>query len=73
MSLKEEIVATLEGLPEYRLSEIYDLVKRIKDSEEQPGFLKKLQKIKISGLPSDFSRNIDLYMNGEKQIDENAD
>ncbi len=69
MNLREEIVADIQTLPEAVLPKLQETIKKLREDEEKPGFLKRLQKIKINDLPSDFSRNIDLYLNGEKELD----
>jgi len=70
MNIREEIVAKVQNLPDSVLPEIYELVEKIEEKEKKPGLLRRLQKIKIEG-PSDFAENFDLYMNGEKSLDEN--
>ena len=69
MTLREQIVEEMQTLPDNRLPEIFELIKKIQEDEEKPGLLRRLQKIRISDTPSDFSRNIDLYLNGEKTLD----
>ncbi len=70
MNIREEIVAKVQNLPDSVLPEIYELVEKIEEKEKKPGLLRRLQKIKIEG-PPDFAENFDLYMNGEKSLDEN--
>lgn len=70
MNIREEIVAKIQKLPENVLPEVFEFVEKMENSEEKPGLLKRLQKIKIQA-PPDFAENIDLYMNGEKSIEEN--
>lgn len=70
MTVREEIIAKVQNLPENVLPEIYEFVEKIVEKEEKPGLLKRLQKIKIEG-PPDFAENFDLYANGEKSIEEN--
>ncbi len=71
MNIREEIVAKVQSLPENVLPEVFDLVNKLEENgDEKPGLLKRLQKIKIQA-PPDFAENIDLYMNGEKSIEEN--
>lgn len=70
MTVREEIIAKVQNLPENVLPEIYEFVEKIAEKEEKPGLLRRLQKIKIDG-PPDFAENFDLYANGEKSIEEN--
>lgn len=65
MNIREELVAKVQNLPESDLPRVYDFVEKIEIRRKGPGLLRRLQKIKIDG-PPDFSRNIDLYLNGEK-------
>lgn len=71
MNLREEIVTEIQNLPEDVLPELRETIKRLRERDEKPGLLRRLQKIKINDLPPDFSRNIDLYLSGEKDIDGN--
>jgi len=70
MSIRDQIVSKVRELPESALPEVYEFVEKMYAQQEKPGLLKRLQRIKIEG-PPDFSRNIDLYLNGEKDIEEN--
>lgn len=69
MNIREEIVAKVERLPESILPEIYEAVERIEQKEARPSLMERLAKIKIEG-PPDFAENFDLYMSGEKSLDE---
>lgn len=69
MNIREEIVEKIQRIPENRLSELYKVVEELAGEKPKEGLLKRLQKIKIDA-PPDFSRNIDLYMNGEKNLDD---
>jgi hypothetical protein len=71
MNLREEIVTEIQNLPEDVLPELRETIKKLRERDEKPGLLRRLQKIKINDLPPDFSRNIDLYLSGEKDIDGN--
>lgn len=71
MNLREEIVTEIQNLPDNLLPELQETIKKMRERQERPELLRRLQKIKIQDLPPDFSRNIDLYLNGEKDIDEN--
>jgi hypothetical protein len=66
MTIREEIVAKVQNLPENLLPEVFEFVEKIEEKEKKPGLLRRLQKIKIQA-PADFSRNIDLYMSGERK------
>jgi hypothetical protein len=72
MTIREEIVAKVQNLPENLLPEVFEFVAKVEEKEKKPGLLRRLQKIKIQA-PPDFSRNIDLYMSGEKKVEENLD
>lgn len=69
MNIREEIVEKIQRIPENRLSELYKVVEELAEAKPTEGLLKRLQKIKIDG-PPDFSRNIDLYLIGEKSLDD---
>lgn len=71
MNLREEIVTEIQNLPDDVLPELRETIKKLRERDEKPGLLRRLQKIKINDLPPDFSRNIDLYLSGEKDIDGN--
>jgi|CXWL01.1.fsa_nt_gi hypothetical protein len=70
MTIREQILSKVEKLPESSLPAVYDFVERVEQADPESGLLRRLQKIKIEG-PRDFARNIDLYMNGEKKIEDN--
>ena len=72
MNIREEIVEKIQRIPENRLSELYKVVEELADEEKKPSLMERLRQIKIDA-PPDFSRNIDLYMSGEKKFDENLD
>lgn len=69
MTLREEIVAEVQSLPETVLPELQETIKKLKERETKPSLMEQLREIKIQG-PPDFSRNIDLYLNGEKNVDD---
>lgn len=73
MSLREEIVADVRELPENVLPELSEKIKELREKQAKPTFMERLRQIKIDGLPADYSRNIDLYLSGEKKIDEETD
>lgn len=71
MVTKEEIKSEVEKVPDERLPELYQVVKRfaqpMPDSSKST-LMSKLRRIRISA-PPDFSENIDLYLSGEKTIE----
>ena len=69
MNIREEIVEKIRHIPESRLPELYKVVEKLADEQPKEGLLKRLAKIKIDG-PPDFAENFDLYMNGEKSLDD---
>jgi len=71
MVTKEEIKSEIEKVPEDRLAELYQIIKRFTRSRpvsSQLTLMSKLRRVRISA-PPDFSENIDLYLTGEKTID----
>lgn len=74
MTIREQIVSKVQNLPEGALQEVYEFVEKIDESlDKKPlTLMQRLRKIKIQG-PPDFSRNLDLYLSGEKRVDENID
>lgn len=70
MTLREEIVEKVNKIPENSLPELLEKIEEIESKAAKPSLMEQLRKIKIQG-PPDFSRNIDLYLNGEKDFDEN--
>ncbi len=69
MTVREEIIAKVQNLPENALPEVYEFVEKIVEKESKPSFMQRLRQIKIEG-PPDFAENFDLYANGEKSLDE---
>ena len=71
MVTKEEIKSEIEKVPDERLPELYQIVKRFARPEpatSKPTLMSKLRRVRISA-PPDFSENIDLYLSGEKTIE----
>jgi propanediol dehydratase small subunit len=71
MATKEEIKSEIEKVPEERLAELYQIVRRFTQSREassQSTLMSRLRRIRISA-PPDFSENIDLYLTGEKTFE----
>ena len=69
INIREEIVEKIRQIPENRLPELYEAVEKLVEKETKPTLMERLRKRKIDA-PPDFSRNIDLYMSGEKKIDD---
>ncbi|MEP6913113.1 MAG: hypothetical protein ABI923_10180 [bacterium] len=70
MVTKEIIKSEIERVPEYRLEELYEVVKIYSRTETENNgdtLFAKLRKISIDG-PEDFSENLDLYLSGEKTV-----
>lgn len=61
----------IEKVPDERLPELYQVVKRFARPEpdsSKPRLMSKLLRVRVGG-PPDFSENIDLYLTGEKTIE----
>ncbi len=70
---KDSIKAEIDRIPADKLETLDRFIKELGTVRELPkiegeSFMAKMRKIKIDA-PPDFSRNIDLYMNGEKSLD----
>lgn len=70
---KESIKAKIDRIPADKLEALDRFVKElclVREPLKTQGesFMAKMRRIKIDA-PPDFSRNIDLYMNGEKSLD----
>lgn len=72
MTLKELIYAEINKIEEDNLDELYQFVKQLANTKSatksKTGILNKLKRIKIQA-PVDFASNVDLYMSGEKSLD----
>lgn len=72
MTLKELIYAEINKIEENNLDELYEFVKQFASTKSKTkiksGVLSKLKRIKIQA-PVDFAADIDLYMSGEKTLD----
>ncbi|MBD2317582.1 hypothetical protein [Phormidium tenue] len=72
MTLKELIYAEINKIEEDNLDELYQFVKQFANTKSaakpKTGILNKLKRIKIQA-PVDFATNVDLYMSGEKNLD----
>ncbi|MBX3056834.1 MAG: hypothetical protein KF770_10215 [Anaerolineae bacterium] len=71
MSTKELLLSKIETMSQAELEELYTMVTAFLQSKQskpsESTFLERLSQIQIDG-PEDFAENIDLYLNGEKQI-----
>lgn len=71
MSTKELLLSQIETMSQAELEELYMMVTVFLQSKQnkpsEPTFLERLSQIQIDG-PEDFAENIDLYLNGEKQL-----
>jgi hypothetical protein len=75
MTSRELINVELDRLDERDLEDLYPVIQRAvqeKLSTRKPGIMSRLRQIKIEA-PEDFSVNLDLYLNGEKQLPERSD
>ena len=70
MKTKELIDAEIAKVHEANLPALYEHIKQFSAKQESPSesIMSRLRKIKISA-PPDFSENIDLYLTGEKTIE----
>lgn len=71
-TIKEAIVSKIEKLSESGLAEVYEVVEKIEERENEPSLLERLSKIRIQG-PPDLAENFELYASGEKIWDGNTD
>ncbi|MGB7208651.1 MAG: hypothetical protein WBD27_08325 [Pyrinomonadaceae bacterium] len=69
---KEAVKREIDNVPVEKLNVLYKYIKdlsRVKPKKKnKESLMANLRKIKIEA-PPDFSRNIDLYLNGEKTIE----
>lgn len=69
---KEDIKQEIEKVPDEQLESLYKYVRELTEAkpkkQSKETFMAKMRKIKINA-PSDFSRDIDLYLSGEKTIE----
>lgn len=72
---KDEIKAAVDRVPPEQLETLHQFIKGLasarlastKTGDET--FMEKMRRIKKIDAPPDFSRNIDLYLNGEKTVE----
>lgn len=69
MSIRQLIDEEISKLEEEQLEELYEIVKNFSRPKTNNSLFSKLKQVKIEG-PVDFSANVDLYLNGEKNIDD---
>ncbi len=69
---KEVIKQEIEKVSDEDLERLYEYVKHLTEikpkKKSKESFMAKMRKIRINA-PPDFSRNIDLYLSGEKTIE----
>jgi len=72
MSIRDQILSKVQDLPDSALPDLLRFLEKVEGEkvEKTPGLLRRLREINIEG-PRDFSRNIDLYLSGEKKVEEN--
>ncbi len=73
MTTKELIQAEVDRTPEEDLDDLYHLIRQFvgsKAASQKPGILSKLRCVSIDA-PSDFAANLDLYLSGEKRVENN--
>lgn len=72
MTIREKLVQKVQNLPEEILPKVDEFIESIENKNaEKPSLMEQLRSIPKIQAPKDFSRNIDLYMNGEKKIEDN--
>ena len=70
MTTRQMIENELQQVPDERLDDLYGIVKQFVARESSAtGILAKLQAIEIEA-PTDFAANFDLYISGEKRVDD---
>lgn len=72
MTTKEKIIEGLAALDDAGLAKVHAVVRELSESKaEKPkeSIMEKLRRITIDA-PPDFSKNLDLYLSGEKSLDD---
>jgi hypothetical protein len=72
MTKKEQLHAVIDTVGDEHLEELDALIRRFlaaKASAPRPGILAKLQRIQIEA-PADFAANLDLYLSGDKRVED---
>ena len=73
MTTRELLHAEIDRMDEEAVGAVYDIVRRGAISRATNGsgdLLSLLREVKIVG-PVDFSENLDLYLSGEKRVEDN--
>ncbi len=73
MTIKEQIHAEIERMADDSLESLFTLIKSFAPTRAIPAkgsIMAKLKKIRIEA-PADFAANLDLYLSGEKRVEEN--
>ena len=72
MTTRELIESELQHVPDERLDVLYGIVKQFAGpNAPESGILARLRAIQIDA-PPDFSTNLDLYVSGEKRVEDFA-
>jgi hypothetical protein len=73
MTTRELIQAEIASVPEEKLEELYGLIRHFTATTAPPqgSIMAKLRGIRIEA-PADFATNLDLYLSGEKRVDEDV-
>jgi hypothetical protein len=77
MTPLERIQAEIRRIPEDRLDELYGMIRQFvatqpsasRPTDAKLGIMAKLREVQIEA-PPDFAANLDLYLSGEKSVDE---
>lgn len=76
MSLREQLLAVIERLPDEQVDELYEHARRLEAPAPKPeapadgrSLMEKLLSIKIDDLPPDFSENFREYRRGQTRPD----
>jgi hypothetical protein len=72
MTTNELLKVEIDGLDDQSADAVLQFVKQLADSKpikREGRLLEKLMRIRIQG-PPDFSENLDLYLSGEKNVDD---
>lgn len=72
MTTKEHLHAELERLTEDEQAQLLRLAQQMGNPPHKPGLLSKIKAAAFDG-PEDFAANLDLYLSGEKRVDNAPD
>lgn len=70
MTIREKLLAEIDSMDDRAVDAVYQLVRQHRASQggqRQGDLLTMLQEVKIDG-PADFSKNLELYLYGEKSV-----